>query len=385
MFHIASPEEIRKGRVADVYFERTFQILKARGIDKRVKAEFICKKLPNNWPWAVFAGLDESMEILKGLSLNVRSLPEGTIFRAYEPVMGIEGSYLEFGMYETALLGLLCQASGVATKAARLRKLTGKRALISFGGRRVHPAIAPMIERNAYIGGCNGVAILKSAELLGIEPSGTIPHALILMMGSTVEAVRAFHEVIEPKVKRVALIDTFQDEKFEAINVAEQTGDSLYAMRLDTPGSRKGDFYRILEEVRWELNLRGYQKIKLFVSGGLDEEDVVRLNPLVDGYGIGTSMSNAKVVDFAMDIMEIEGEPIAKRGKMSGSKRVLRCQKCHQDQIIPFKQKPARCACGGRLLDLLVPLIKNGKLIKKLPSHKEIREYVLKQLKNFPL
>jgi nicotinate phosphoribosyltransferase len=50
-----------------------------------------------------------------------------------------------------------------------------------------------MVERNAYIGGCDGVAIVKSAELIGEEPSGTIPHALILMMGSTVEAVRAFH------------------------------------------------------------------------------------------------------------------------------------------------------------------------------------------------
>jgi len=385
MFHVASIEEIKKGKTTDVYFVRTLQVLRAKGIDKRVKAEFIAKKLPHNWPWAVLAGLEECMEIFRELPVTVRSVPEGTVFRPYEPVMEIEGNYTEFGAYETALLGMLCQASGVATKAARLRKLAEDRTLISFGGRRVHPAIAPMVERNAYIGGCDGVAIVKSAELIGEEPSGTIPHALILMMGSTVEAVRAFHEVIEPKVKRVALIDTFNDEKFEAINVAEDAGDFLYAMRLDTPGSRKGDFLRILEEVRWELNLRGYQRIKLFVSGGLDEDDVLRLNPVVDGYGIGTSMSNARVVDFAMDIMEIEGEPIAKRGKMSGSKRVLRCRKCHQDQIIPLTQKSARCTCGGKLFDLLMPLVKKGRLVKKLPSHKEIRKYVLRQLKNFPL
>ena len=385
MFHVASIEEIKKGKTTDVYFVRTLQVLRAKGIDKRVKAEFIAKKLPHNWPWAVLAGLEECMEIFRELPVTVRSVPEGTVFRPYEPVMEIEGNYTEFGAYETALLGMLCQASGVATKAARLRKLAEDRTLISFGGRRVHPAIAPMVERNAYIGGCDGVAIVKSAELIGEEPSGTIPHALILMMGSTVEAVRAFHEVIEPKVKRVALIDTFNDEKFEAINVAEDAGDFLYAMRLDTPGSRKGDFLRILEEVRWELNLRGYQRIKLFVSGGLDEDDVLRLNPVVDGYGIGTSMSNARVVDFAMDIMEIEGEPIAKRGKMSGSKRVLRCRKCHQDQIIPLTQKSARCTCGGKLFDLLMPLVKKGRLVKKQPSHKEIRKYVLRQLKNFPL
>jgi nicotinate phosphoribosyltransferase len=385
MFHIASIEEIRKGKVTDVYFERTLQVLKAKGIDKRVKAEFICKKLPNNWPWAVLAGVEECMEIFRELPVMVRSMPEGTIFRAYEPVMEIEGNYSAFGKFETVLLGLLCQASGVATKAARLRKLAENRTLISFGGRRVHPAIAPMVERNAYIGGCDGVAIVKSAELIGEQPSGTIPHALVLMMGSTIEAVRAFHEVIEPKVKRVALIDTFNDEKFEAINVAEEAGDFLYALRLDTPGSRKGDFLRILEEVRWELNLRGYGRIKLFVSGGLNEDDIIRLNPVVDGYGIGTSISNARVVDFAMDIVEIEGKPIAKRGKMSGSKRVLRCPKCHQDQTVPLAQKLNRCPCGGKLSDLLEPLVKKGRLVKKLPSHKEIRQYVLKQLRNFPL
>ncbi|MCX5886845.1 MAG: nicotinate phosphoribosyltransferase, partial [Proteobacteria bacterium] len=196
MFHIASIEEIRKGKVTDVYFERTLQVLKAKGIDKRVKAEFICKKLPNNWPWAVLAGVEECMEIFRELPVTVRSMPEGTIFRAYEPVMELEGNYSAFGKFETALLGLLCQASGVATKAARLRKLAENRTLISFGGRRVHPAIAPMVERNAYIGGCDGVAIVKSAELIGEEPSGTIPHALVLMMGSTIKAVRAFHEVI---------------------------------------------------------------------------------------------------------------------------------------------------------------------------------------------
>jgi len=385
MFHIASIEEIRKGKVTDVYFERTLQVLKAKGIDKRVKAEFICKKLPNNWPWAVLAGVEECMEIFRELPVMVRSMPEGTIFRAYEPVMEIEGNYSAFGKFETVLLGLLCQASGVATKAARLRKIAENRTLISFGGRRVHPAIAPMVERNAYIGGCDGVAIVKSAELIGEQPSGTIPHALVLMMGSTIEAVRTFHEVIEPKVKRVALIDTFNDEKFEAINVAEEAGDFLYALRLDTPASRKGDFYRILEEVRWELDLRGYGRIKLFVSGGLNEDDIIKLNPVVDGYGIGTSISNARVVDFAMDIMEIEGKPIAKRGKMSGSKRVLRCPKCHQDMIIPLRQKSSHCSCGGKLADLLVPLFKNGKLVKKLPSHKEIRQYVLRQLRNFSL
>ena len=88
-------------------------------------------------------------------------------------------------------------------------------------------------------------------------------------MGSTVEAIKAYDEVLAPKFKRVALIDTFLDEKFEALNVAGAMGKKLFGIRLDTPSSRRGDFYRIIEEVRWELDLRGHKNIKLFVSGGL--------------------------------------------------------------------------------------------------------------------
>lgn len=105
------------------------------------------------------------------------------------------------------------------------------------------------IERNAYIGGCDGVATIKSAELLKIEPSGTIPHTLILIMGDTVNAIVAFDEIIDKTIKRITLIDTFQDEKFEALRVAEKMGAKLFGIRLDTPGSRRGDFLAILEEI----------------------------------------------------------------------------------------------------------------------------------------
>jgi nicotinate phosphoribosyltransferase len=159
----------------------------------------------------------------------------------------------------------------------------------------------------------------------------------------------------------------------------------LYAVRLDTPGSRRGDFLRILEEVRWELDLRGYNHVKLFVSGGLDEEDIVKLNPLVDGYGLGTSVSNAKVIDFAMDIVEVEGKPLAKRGKQSGSKRVLRCTKCYRDKVIPLAEKLKRCECGGKYNDLLLTCISKGKIKEKLPSPRKIRSYVLRELENYGL
>ena len=85
---------------------------------------------------------------------------------------------------------------------------------------------------------------------------------------------------------------------------------------------------KILDEVRWELDLRGFEDVKLIVSGGLDEGDIAELNPHCDGYGVGTAISNAKTIDLALDIVEIEGKPFTKRGKKSGRKQVLRCETC---------------------------------------------------------
>lgn len=380
MLHTANAQEIRDGRVADVYFERTEKILRAKGIDKVVRVEFIAKGLPSDYPWAVFAGVEESLSLLKDLPVDVRIMKEGTLFGSYQPVMEIHGKYLDFGRYETTLLGLICQASGVATMAARCRKAAGSRQVISFGARRMHPAVAPLVERNAYIGGCDGVALIPGANLVGIEPSGTMPHSLILIMGDTVEATKAFHEVIEPHVKRVSLIDTFNDEKIEALNVAQALGENLYAVRLDTPSSRRGNFKEIMAEVRWELDLRGFEHVKLLLSGGLNEYQIQEYNEFADAYGVGTAISNAPVIDFSMDIVEVDGIPLAKRGKRSGSKCVFRCKDCLETVVLPSGKTPAPCRCGGEMENILRPFVSKGKTKTFLPEPKEIREFVINQL-----
>jgi nicotinate phosphoribosyltransferase len=386
MLQTASLEEIKTGQVSDVYFERTHQILEQLNINKNVTAEIVLKKMPADYRWGVWAGLEESLEVLSGLNINVRAMPEGTLFDVNQPLMVIEGPYLEFGIYETALLGFLCQASGIATKAARCRIAAGEKQVVSFGARRMHPSIAPMIERNAYIGGCDSVAVVKSAELLGLEPSGTIPHALILLMGDTVSAVKAFNEIIDKKVKRVALVDTFLDEKFEALNVAQALGDDLFGIRLDTPGNRRGDFLSILKEVRWELDLRGFQNVKLLVSGGIDEYKILELNEVVDAYGVGTSISNSPVLDYSIDIVAIEGEPIAKRGKPSGRKDLFRCPVCYETVVVPsgWKFSPV-CHCSQDYENMLKPIVEVGKLTKPYPSVHQIRDYILRQLEKFEL
>jgi nicotinate phosphoribosyltransferase len=380
-FHIASEPEIKAGQVSDVYFARTVQILKARGLTKRVKAEIRLKSFPQaDWSFGVLAGIEEAAALLEGLPVDVWAMDEGTLFGPHQPVLVIEGTYVEWAEYETALLGLLCQASGIATKAARCKRAAGERQVISFGARRMHPALAPMIERNAFIGGCDGVAVTKSAELIDADPTGTIPHSLVLLFGDTVQALAAFNEVVDQKVRRVALIDTLQDEKFEAIRVAEALGKDLYAVRLDTPSSRRGDFFQILSEVRWELDIRGFEHVKILASGGIDEYEILKLNSLVDGYGVGTSIANAPVLSFALDIMEIEGRPMAKRGKRSGAKQVWRVPGTI-DNIVLAAGKPAPVGVDGRPAEsLLKPLVVAGKIVRDLPPPRTLREYVLEQM-----
>ncbi len=393
LFFYADDSEIKQGKTTDIYFVRTKRILEEKGMDKvKVVAEVTPGGLPENWQWGVLCGVEEAARLFEGCPVNLYIMPEGSIFYPKdsrgirEPVAFIEGPYGAFCILETPLLGFLCQSTGVATKAARIRKVAGDKMLVAFGIRRMHPAISPMLDRAAYIGGFDGVSSLKGAEVIGKKPIGTMPHALIIAMGDQVRAWKAFDEVISSDVPRVCIADTYSDEKNEAIMAAEALRDRLAAVRLDTPRSRRGDFAEIIREVRWELDVRGYRHVKIFVSGGIDEESVKVLGEAgAEAFGVGTSVSNAPTVDFALDIIEVEGKPSAKRGKLSCKKQVWRCPSCMADIILPFNKKPPKCErCGSEMEGMLKPLIKNGKIVAPLPKPSEIRQYVLNQLEKLP-
>jgi nicotinate phosphoribosyltransferase len=382
--HTAEPDEIRSGEVTDVYFRRGEAVLKAEDENPQVVAEIRVTTLPRDWTWGIFAGLEEAIWLLEGRGIEVTALPEGSVFFPEEPVLVVTGPYLDFGSLETSLLGLLCQASGVATAAARCKLAAAGRPVYSFGARRMHPAIAPMIERSAFLGGCDGVAVVKSGQLIGIEPVGTMAHSLIVILGEE-RAWRAFDRVIDTKVPRVALVDTFRDEKFAAVDAARIIGRKLDAVRLDTPASRRGDFAALLREVRWELDERGFRSVKIFVSGGIDEQKILGLNRYTDGYGVGTAISNAPTVDFALDIVEVAGEPRAKRGKLSGRKHLWGCPECGNRGIASARSKLGHCPrCGHRVRSLLDVRISNGKRRGSDPSPRALREIVLQQLSALP-
>jgi len=315
-FGIIPDEEIQEGRTTDIYFIRTEEVLRQKGVNPRVVAEVNI----TGGGWTVLAGLEEVAHLLAG------DVP-----------------------------------------------------VISFDTRRQHPALAAIIERCAYLGGMDGVSNVAGADRIGLEATGTMPHSLIICFGDQKEAWQAFDEVIAKKVPRICLCDTYYDEKTESILAAEALGKSLHAVRLDTPTSRKGDFRQIIEEVRWELDARGFKDVGIFISGGIDEETVVELRDVVAGFGVGTCVSNAKSIDLALDIIERDGEPCAKRGKRGGKKQVYRGSgtiRAGNDVIRLAKEAPPKDK-----VPLLQPMILNGSIVADFSfSLEEARKLVQEQL-----
>jgi len=382
LFHVADDEAIRMGDVTDIYYKRTKEIVEKKELaSRKVVMDIHAYSLPENYDWGVVAGIEEAAKLLEGLKIDVYAMEEGTIFRRYQPVLRVEGPYGEFGILEAALLGLLRQASSIATKAARCKKAANGKTVVFFGIRALHPAITPMADRAAYIGGCDAVSGTYGANLIGKEPVGTIPHELILLFGDQAKALKAFDEAVSPSVPRVMLCDTWFDERVEALLAAETLGSRLYGVRFDTPSSRRGDMRRIIEETRWTLDLNGYSHVKIVLSGGLDEYRIREFVDIVDVFGVGTSIACAPSVEFAFDIVEVEGKPISKKGKLPGRKEVYRCGKCFRDQLVPSGTRVEHCPlCGGKVESLLKTLIKGGKIVTELRRPREIRDYVMEQL-----
>ncbi len=383
LFWIAKEEEIVQGKTTDVYFLYTQQVLKHTNRNPRVTIEVFARHLPLEGNWGIVLGIYEVAKLLEGRKgVNVKAMDEGEIFQisstVYEPVLQIEADYADIATLENPILGFLCSSSGIASKAARVRLAAGDRLLFSFGTRRAHPALAPMIERAIYIAGFDAVSNMLAGELMNIKPIGTMPHALILAFGSQKDAWKAFDSAMPEDVKRVMLVDTLYDEKAEAMMALEELGNRLYGVRLDTPSSRRGNRRRIVEEVRWELSIRGGRDVKIFVSGGLDEQEVAELRDVVDGFGVGTSVSAAPPVDFSFKVVEVDGRAIAKRGDMAGRKQVYRLG--YRDVVtLAGSEAAARLEEQGYRA-LLKDIIVDGSIVQGFKSIEELRSDVMSRL-----
>jgi len=314
LVHSATHDEILSGLTTDVYFLRTMDILKHMDIeDKVVTAEIFARKA------GIFVGIEEVKNMLKDKKIEMWAIDEGESFDSKETLVRIKGPYNEFAIFETSILGCLASASGWAAASRRVKEACGEKTFLCFGARHVHPAVAPVMERAAVIGGATGASCILAAKLLNIEPSGTLPHAAMLIAGDTLDVAKAYDEVMPDSHKRIVLVDTFKDEIEESIRIAEALGSKLFGIRLDTPSERGGVTPYLVKELRAKLDINGFKHVKIFVSGGLTPEKIIELSKAgADSFGVGSYISGASAIDMTMDIKEIEGKPVAKRGRIPG-------------------------------------------------------------------
>jgi nicotinate phosphoribosyltransferase len=321
--HFPTASDVLSGETADVYFERARAILAAERLDPVVTMEIFSRGE------GVLCGAEESLAYLREVFSEVNgdhapvveSLHDGDRFGSKEVVMRIEARYSAFGLYETAILGILASGSGWATAARGIVDAAHPIPVIGFGARHVHPSVADQMDYASVVGGCIGASTPAGARLAGLAPTGTMPHALVLIFGDTVRAAEAFDRHIDPNVPRIILVDTFKDEAEEALRVAEALGDRLWGVRLDTPSERGRVTPELVKEVRARLDLAGHRAVKIVVSGGMDVERIDTFKAAgapVDSFAVGSAISKASPIDFTGDLKEIDGRPVAKRGRIPG-------------------------------------------------------------------
>ncbi len=312
-------EAVLSGETADIYFARTVEILRHEALNPVATIEIFSGRA------GILCGIEEVKALLAQVlpenNREVWALAEGEAMDRKEVVLRITAPYQSYGLYETAIDGILAHCSGWATAARECVEAAHGIPVTSFGVRHVHPSVVGVMDYAAIIGGCAGCSSIAGAKLAGIEPSGTMPHALIIIMGDTVKATLAFDKYMPQEVPRISLVDTFKDEAEESLLVAQALGEKLNTVRLDTPGERGGVTVGLVKEVRARLDLAGFSKVGIFVSGGIDPERIthfIESGAPVDGFGVGSYISGAKPIDFTADLHEVEGEPIAKRGRIPG-------------------------------------------------------------------
>ncbi|MEO2068053.1 MAG: nicotinate phosphoribosyltransferase [Desulfurobacteriaceae bacterium] len=375
--------------------------------------ELFVRKLPKNRNYLVYAGLNDVIEIVENLSFskedidylyslklfpdwfldflkefrfsgNIYSMKEGTLFFQHEPVLRVEAPIYEAQLLETILMNQIHVSSLIATKAARVFSVSKRRTLADFSLRRTHGFDAGLkVARNSYIAGFDSTSNVLAGKIFGIPVVGTVAHSFIMSFESEEKAFRAYAKTFPQNT--VLLIDTYDTVQGikKAIEVAKELelkGYKLKGVRIDS-----GNYIELSKLARKLLDEAGLFHAKIVISGGLDEykiEEILKSQAPVDAFGVGTKLGTSEdspYIDFIYKLVELDGKPVMKtsEGKKMypGRKQVFR--QTDKDIVAYFEEKFE----GEPLLE---KVMENGKLIKKLPNLREIRDYFIFNFENFP-
>ena len=307
----------------DLYQINMMQVYFKQNIhNKHAVFEVFFRKNPFNNGYAVFAGLERIISYLNNLtfsqsdldylqtlgyhgefldylrnlkmSLTVRSVQEGDLVFANEPIVQVEGPLAQCQLVETALLNIVNFQTLIATKAARIRSVIEDEPLMEFGTRRAQEMDAAIWgTRAAVIGGANGTSNVRAGKLFDIPVLGTHAHALVQVYGNDYDAFKAYAETHHNCVFLVDTYDTLRLGVPAAIRVARELGDKIkfLGVRIDS-----GDLAYISKKVRQQLDEAGFPDAKIYASNDLDENTILNLKmqkAKIDVWGVGTKLITA--------------------------------------------------------------------------------------------
>ncbi|WP_110111816.1 nicotinate phosphoribosyltransferase [Bacillus sp. CGMCC 1.16541] len=280
------------------------------------------RKLPFNNGYGVFAGLQHVIEYLKEFRFtdddlaylreqgyrdeylaflkeirftgNIRSMKEGELVFANEPILQVEAPLVEAQLIETAILNIINYQTLIATKASRIKQVIGDQVAMEFGTRRAHELDAAIWgTRAAFIGGFSATSNVRAGKKFGIPIAGTHAHSMVQAYGDEYTAFKKYAQCHKECVFLVDTYDTLKSGVPNAIKVAKEMGDHIQfkGIRLDS-----GDLAYLSKEARKMLDEAGFTDTKIIASNDLDEQTIINLKAQgakIDSWGIGTKLITA--------------------------------------------------------------------------------------------
>lgn len=313
---------------------------------------------------------------------TVRSMPEGALFFADEPVMEVTAPIIESQLLETFLINTIGFSSLIATKAARCVHAAAGRDIVDFSLRRNQGADAGLkVARSSYIAGFGATSNVLAGKRYGIPVSGTMAHSFVSIYENEYDAFAAFAKNYPDTT--VLLIDT-HDTIEGAKNAArigvemKKRGETLIGVRLDS-----GDMAALSKTVRKILDDAGLADTKIFASSGFDEYKIARVigqNAAIDAFGVGTKLgvsADAPYLDMVYKLVHFGARDITKQspGKeyLAGEKQVFRKtgdNGMYAGDIIGGKEESFDNA-----VPMLETIVEKGKIVAEMPGLENIRTY----------
>lgn len=340
---------------------------------------------------------------------------EGEVVFPFEPLLRVRGTLLETQIIETLLLNILNYSSLIATKAARIRQVSGDRTLLDFGLRRAQAFGGLHASRAAIVGGFDGTSNALAALHFDLEVSGTQAHAWIQSFDDELTAFRTYAEHYPDKcLLLVDTYDTLQSGVPHAITVAkelEARGKRLLGIRLDS-----GDLAYLAKKARKQLDDAGLHYVKIAATNSLDEHLIKSLlteqNAPIDIFGVGTQLVTAfddPALGGVYKLCEVDDKPRIKisenyeKVNFPGIKQVLRVYQdghFYADAIVqenetapgvmhhPFDPRKSVDLSGFHFEKLLSPVVVNGQILESNPhalsTATQSRQYARQRLALLP-